>query len=170
MNKSSEMSRLLLVFALVSIVLAAGALPAYTGDEAEHSRLIQDARGGDPEAQYTLAHLYLKGRGGMARDVARAIGWLEEAAAQGHRDAPFDLALLYMEGIKVEKDPALTLKWLEKAAVAGNSYGQYYLGLAYLEREPETARSWFKKSAGAGNDEARAKIDELCRRDRAWCD
>lgn len=104
MIKWGDMPRLLLVVAVVSIVLVAGGLTGYSGPETEHSRLIEDAREGDREAQYTLAHLYLKGRGGMVQDVAQAIGWLEKAAAQGHQDAPFDLALLYMEGIKVEKN------------------------------------------------------------------
>jgi TPR repeat protein len=136
----------------------------------EHSRLFQDARGGDIEAQYTLAHLYLKGRGGVVQDTATAIGWFEKAATRGHQDAPFDLALLYMEGIRVEKSSVLALEWLEKAAAAGNPYGQYYLGLAYLENEPDVARIWLEKSAGAGNSEAQEKIEALCLNDKRWCE
>ena len=40
----------------------------------ENSHLLDDAlKKNDPEAQYTLAHLYLKGKGGVEFDVEEGI-------------------------------------------------------------------------------------------------
>lgn len=136
----------------------------------EHSQLIGDARSGDREAQYTLGHLYLKGRGGMVLDVDWAIAWLKRAAQQGHQDGAFDLALLYLEGVKVQKDTGQALRWLEQAAAADHIYAQYYLGLAYLEHEPETAKIWLKNAARNGSEEASSKLEILCATEKNWCD
>lgn len=135
----------------------------------DHRQLIEDAKGGDREAQYTLGHLYLKGRGGMANDADSAIFWLEQAARQGHQDGAFDLALLYLEGVQVEKDTAQALVWLEQAAGAEHLYAQYYLGLAYLESEPATAKAWLKKAARNGSKEASSKLENLCADEQIWC-
>jgi localization factor PodJL len=154
-------------------VVAAALLLAVTGWSTQvhdHRQLLEDAEGGDSEAQYTLAHLYLKGRGGLALDVGRAIVWLERAAQQGHRDAAFDLALLYLEGTRVEKDNAQALAWLRQAAGADQPYAQFYLGLAYLPSEPETARTWLEKAAQNGSEEASSKLEDLCAGDQTWCD
>ena len=40
---------------------------------------------GDPDAQYNLAHMYIVGAGGLAKDNLVAMRWLMLASAKGHR-------------------------------------------------------------------------------------
>ena len=48
----------------------------------DNTHLIEDASNGDPQAQYTLAHLYLKGKGGIEFDVEEAGGAETRARVQ----------------------------------------------------------------------------------------
>ncbi len=131
----------------------------------DHSQLVQDAYGGNSEAQYTLAHLLLKGRGGMEIDVRSATAWLEKAAGNGHRDAAFDLAMLYLEGESVDKNDARALAWITAAAELGQTDAQYYLGLAYQKNNPEIAVFWLGKAKDGGHADAGKALALLCRRD-----
>ena len=145
---------------------AAAAAPA---SRDQHSRLIEDARAGDAEAQYTLAHLYLKGRGGLARDVGRAIVWLERAAASDHRDAALDLALIYLEDTGDGSKPAKAVEWLTRAADLGQPDAQYLLGLAYRASDPAEAVRWLKEAEAAGHPEAGDELVRICRKNKKLC-
>jgi TPR repeat protein len=138
-------------------------------DAIDNSRLIHDADGGNREAQYTLAHLFLKGRGGMAVDTSSAIGWFEKAAANGHRDASFDLAILYLEGGRVEKDDGQALVWMSSAAEQGHPEAQYYLGMAYRKSDPNKAVSWLKKANEGGHSKAGKDLVLLCEKEVDLC-
>lgn len=132
-------------------------------DAADLGQLVADAHSGNPEAQYTLAHLLLKGSG-MDADVRRALVWFARAAENGQRDACFELAIIYLEGNYVPKDSGKALTWLTRAAVAGHVEAQYMLGMAWRSRTPETAVEWLGKASLAGHDGARKALAELCRK------
>ncbi len=138
---------------------------AGTAGVIDHSQLIQDAHADNPEAQYTLAHLLLKGRGGMAVDVGSAITWLEKAAGNGHPDAAFDLAVLYLEGESVDKNDGQALTWITTAAELGHTEAQYYLGLAYQKSNPENGVFWLKKAEGGGHTGAGRALALLCEKE-----
>lgn len=74
----------------------------------------QAAEGGNPNAQYRLATLYLQGRG-TAKNEAKAREWLEQAATADHPGAQYALALQIMAD---EGERAQTL--LSAAADQGN--------------------------------------------------
>ncbi|NNK95135.1 MAG: sel1 repeat family protein, partial [Desulfobacterales bacterium] len=112
---------------------------------------------------YTLAHLLLKGQGGVRRDVGSAIGWFERSAGTGHKDAPFDLALLYLNGSLIPKDNRKALYWLHQAADAGNSEAHYYLAQIYKASDVEQAVIWLKQAAEAGHQMASKDL-------KAWCE
>ena len=136
----------------------------------DNSQLYKDAGNGDREAQYTLAHLYLKGRGGLAIDVGSAISWFRKSAHQGHRDAAFDLALLYLEGTVVEKSREKALQWIGKAADNGHTEAQYILGLAHKKTDLTTSVYWLKKAEHLGHIKAAAELKELCETYPGICD
>jgi len=146
-----------------SLILAVVIIPPQLYGEFDNSQLIEDARAGDCEAQYTLAHLLLKGQGGVRRDAGAAIKWFERSASNGHKDAPFDLALLYLDGTQIPKDNPKALYWLHQAADAGNSEAQYYLAQAYKASNVERAVIWLKKAAEAGHQMAGKDL-------KAWCE
>lgn len=160
---------ILLYLAVSSSALADSPRAEPASQLIEHSRLIEDARGGDPEAQYTLAHLYLKGRGGVDLNVEQAILWLERAAGHGHPDSALDLALIYLNGEQVVKDAAQALRWLIRAAELGQPDGQYFLGLAYQSSDPARAVHWLKEAESAGHPEAGLELKRICSENRDLC-
>jgi TPR repeat protein len=172
-SAEAEMKFSLVLLTIASLMLCSAAQVGLAGAdpvrEFEHSRLIQDATAGDVEAQYTLAHLYLKGGGGMARDVERAIFWLERAAAGDHRDAALDLALIYLEDTAIRGNRVRALDWLTRAAELGQPDAQYFLGLAYLASDPAEAVRWLKEAESAGHLEAGDELERICGEDKKLC-
>ena len=69
---------------------------------------------GDPEAQYQLASLYLKGEG-VARDPKRAVPWLVLAANKGHYRAQAILGRIMFYGEHGTRQRAAGLMWLTVA-------------------------------------------------------
>ena len=152
-----------LVVFLMIYPLAAGA------DQFDNSYLMADAANGDPEAQYTLAHLYLKGRGGMKRDTTAAISLLEQAASGGHKEAALDLALLYLNGVEVDKDIKKALDWFRKGAELGQIDAQYFLGLVYKPIDMVEAIRWLRIAAERGHADAAEALKQICRERPGMC-
>lgn len=69
----------------------------------------------DPDAEYDLAHMYLAGAGGLAKDNITAARWLGLAAGRGHRPAQAVLGHLLFAGDGVPQQQARGLMWLELA-------------------------------------------------------
>ncbi len=132
---------------------------------------LAEARAGDPEAQYEVGIMYLKGQG-TRPDRDAAIKWLRAAAAEGveqarerlHRmaenerrfarrlekaqagdaDARYDVALMLIKGKGVAVDRARARKWLEQAVAQGYSKAASRLGILYYKGEagrPDYARA-----------------------------
>ena len=133
-----------------------------SASEFDNSHLITDAGKGDPEAQYTLAHLNLKGQGGIKRNVTAGIGLLEQSVANGHQEAALDLALLYLNGVQVPKDNVKALIWFRKAADLGQVDAQYYLGLAYKSIDGTEALRWLRMAEKNGHVEAANELKMIC--------
>jgi uncharacterized protein len=70
---------------------------------------------GDPNAQYNLAHMYMVGAGGVAKDNIAAIRWLALAAKQGHAASQALLGHMLFVGDGVLYQRARGLMWLELA-------------------------------------------------------
>ena len=115
----------------------------------DNAQLLEDAARGDREACYTLAHLLLHGRGGMERDLPAAVSLLEKAAGAGHRDAAFDLAMLYLKGDMRAKDPEKTIYWLQQAARMGNAAACSALEQVYRRIDAEKAAYWLQQCGAA---------------------
>jgi len=73
---------------------------------------------GDPDAQYNLAHMYLVGAGGLAKDKLVAVRWLSLAAGKGHRPSEALLGHQLFVGDGVAQQRARGLMWL---TIANNS-------------------------------------------------
>ncbi len=145
-------------------------LPAViSAGQFDNTHLIADANSGDPQAQYTLAHLYLKGKGGIEFDVEKAVMFLESAADGGHKEAAFDLAFLYLNGTKLAKDRLKALHWLTRSAEMGQMDAQYFLGLAYKKNDPTKAAAWLKMASDSGHLEAGSELAQICKKNPQWC-
>jgi hypothetical protein len=86
---------------------------------------------GNPNAQFSLAVLYLSGRG-VKRDVAQAIDWHRKAAGQGLASAEHGLGVFYYQGMGVEQDYAEALKWFKRAATKGFAESEFNLAAMYF--------------------------------------
>jgi len=80
----------------------------------------------DPNAQYNLAHMYLIGAGGLAKDNVAALRWLAIAAKAGHPQSQALLGHMLFVGNGVLDQRARGLMWLELAKDgAPNPRGQW---------------------------------------------
>jgi TPR repeat protein len=71
---------------------------------------------GDPDAQYNLAHMYIVGAGGLAKDKLVAVRWLMLASSKGHRPSQALLGHLLFSGDGgVPAQRARGLMWLSIA-------------------------------------------------------
>lgn len=83
--------------------------------------LIDLAKGGDVRAQFILADLYSKGKGGFSRSTSKARQWFEESARNGYSPAFIRLA-----AISRHRDEAVdAYKWYGLAAETGGDDGAY---------------------------------------------
>jgi uncharacterized protein len=70
---------------------------------------------GDPNAQYNLAHMYMVGAGGVAKDNIAAVRWLAVAAQKGHAPSQALLGHMLFMGDGIPHQRARGLMWLEFA-------------------------------------------------------
>ena len=78
------------------------------------------------------------------KDYAKALVWLEKAAAKGNADAQNNLGHMYSEGLGVTQDYAKALEWYEKSAANGSAEAQH--NIAYM----------YEKGLGVTQDYAKA--------------
>jgi uncharacterized protein len=80
----------------------------------------------DPNAQYNLAHMYMTGMGGLAKDNVAAVRWLAIAAKAGHPPSQALLGHILFVGNGVADQRARGLMWLELAKDSGpNPRGEW---------------------------------------------
>ena len=56
---------------------------------------------------------------GFSPNLREAARWFERAAVNGHATAAFNIAVFYLNGSGVKKDPVAAITWFEKASEAG---------------------------------------------------
>jgi hypothetical protein len=91
-----------------------------------------------------------------AGDYANALREWQPLAEGGHRDAQFNLGLLYENGFGVGADSAQAARWYRLAAEQDDRTAQAYLGEMYaqglgVERDDIEALSWYKRAAERGH-------------------
>jgi TPR repeat protein len=111
--------------------------------------------------QFAEAKRYLN-----AKDYAKALPLLQEAADAGSAAAMYNLGWLYEYGLGVAQDYDQARRWYQKAAEAGNADAMYGLGYMYeygkgLTQDYAQARRWYQEAADAGNTEAKQALAQL---------
>lgn len=92
------------------------------------------------------------------------------AAEAGSADAMFELHVLYVQGLGVERDEERSAEWLEKAAAAGQPRALYNVGAEHASGkrgEPNMAKAaeYYEKAARAGHGRAPAMLAIMILRD-----
>lgn len=106
-------------------------------------RLRERVKQGDAEAAATLATRYATGDGVVRRSLRSAVSLYRIAAAQGHADAQYNLAVMLLLGEGVTPDAVTAIRLLTDAAANGSSDAQLMLAHAHL-----SGRYGVKKSSG----------------------
>jgi len=110
---------------------------------------------GDPNAQYNLAHMYMVGAGGVAKDNVAAVRWLAVAAQKGHAPSQALLGHMLFTGDGAPRQRARGLMWLEFAKDAAPDPKEAWIHELY-QGDFELAGSDERQAAAALHD-ARAK-------------
>ena len=123
------------------------------------TNLIDDAKNGNPRAQYNLGVCYHSGRDGIEQDYEQAAMWYQKAAEQGHVRASFYLGVLYQNGKGAEQNYKKATELFMSAAESGYDKAQINLGIFYVKgigvpKDYGKAEFWFQKAADQGNEKA----------------
>jgi hypothetical protein len=110
---------------------ASAPVPGNTTEAAKATAPYARAAAGDIESQYTLGMLYLNGEGGVAKNYAEALKWLELAAKGGHAEARYNLGIMYRTGQGALQNFELAFQWFELAAGQNHTEAQYNVALMY---------------------------------------
>ena len=134
------------------------------GDRLEqvYRKLEADAAAGDAKALYIVGWSLVTGDAfpGLAKDPARGLPMLEQAAEQGNAQAQFALAEMLLRGRHVERDAARGAFWLGKAAqnsdaeVLTLACRVYSTGLEDLPADEGKACACLRRAAELGSPEA----------------
>ena len=121
---------------------------------------------------YNLAEIYQKRGLKDAHAFVKAKYWYEKAIDANVTEAYNNLATLYIGGKGVQKDMLRALALFEKSATLQNSIAQVNTGRLYawgegLTHDKMKAYENFKKALKAGQSEASADLDRLCK-ESAW--
>jgi localization factor PodJL len=118
---------------------------------------------GEPTAQFVLATLYAKG---IKLDLRLADRWLASAASRGNLKAMHNLAIAYLNGEGVFKNPTAAVNWFRKAALAGYRDSAFDLAVLYergegVHQDPSLAMQWYNLAASQGDLEAAKRLEFL---------
>ena len=115
---------------------------------------LESAQGGDADAQYEVAIMYLKGRG-VEQDFDETLRWLEKAAGNGNEQASSKLRRIQAQ----KKKFAAALKRAE----SGDSKAQYNTGMMYLKGrgvklDAAKGTQWLEKAAAQSHEKAITRL------------
>jgi len=158
------MKRTLLVAALLLLLSISNVLTATPSDELlEHAAAL-----GRAEAQYELGMQYLGKKylegTGRAKDLGKAMQWLEAAANQGYPAAQYQMAITLHQ---LDSDDARALMWVEKAARQAYPPACSQLGIWYMVAQGGASRDlaksleWSEKAARLGDSRGQGSMCTL---------
>jgi len=156
------------VLATASLLLlrspvAAKTSPADAAYRAEHfdeafKLYLPRAENGDPEAQYRVGFLYMKGWG-VSGDLKQAESWFRKAADAGDSYGEYQVGMFLQLGVLAPADKGAGAAWIGKAAAHGNPFAQNQYGTFFatgtgVEKSLAAAVAWYRKAAKKGLDAA----------------
>lgn len=92
----------------------------------------------------------------QANNLPLAYNEFLTAAKDGHSDSQFNVALMYEQGLGVDKDEKEAVLWYGKSASQGNAAAQFNLGVLYENGrgtaiDYEKANEWYRKASVQGD-------------------
>lgn len=98
-----------------------------------------------------------------AGNYEQALQLWRPIAEKDNADAQYNLGILYMKGLGVEKNEKTAFVWYKRSSANGNTDAMYNLGTMYnqgrvIYRSPKDAYKWWLKSAELGNAAAQFNL------------
>ena len=133
----------------------------------------EQAEKGSIDAQLKIGNTCYRNGFGVPRDGAKAIYWLEKAAAQNHANSPiamWALGRMYSGDRDIPRDDAKAFYWTEKSALLGHAWTDVWVELKLAQmyesgqgtkRDLKKAQEWAQKAAARGNKEAKDLLAKL---------
>ena len=130
----------------------------------------EQAEKGSIDAQLKIGNMCYRNGFGMPKDGAKAIYWLEKAAAQNSAIAMWALGRMYSGDRDIPRDDAKAFYWTEKSAQAGHAWTEVWVQLKLAQmyesgqgtkRDLTRAKEWALKAAAQGNKEAKELLATL---------
>ncbi len=117
-------------------------------------------------AQYRLGEMYYFEKGGLPRDLGKAVELFKKAAEQHDPDALMNLAMLFGTGEGVPHDTEKALFWINQAHKSGNESALEYQKILTTSvdgqfTEDQQTRFWIEKAAELGIREAQIELGIL---------
>ncbi len=124
--------------------------------------LLEAAVAGDIHPQNLVGYCYNLGLG-VTKDLTLAVFWYEQAAKHHHKEALFNLAVLYERGEGVEANPRKAFALYRRSALLGDAPAQCNLAVCYLDgfgAKPNLAKGieWMRKAARKGDAKAQFNL------------
>jgi|GEM_PF-2484097 len=124
--------------------------------------LLKAALAGDIHPQNLVGYCYGQGLG-VQRDIGQAVFWFKRAAKHHHKEALFNLALMYVRGEGVKADSRKAFALYKRAALLGDAPAQCNLGICYLEgvgtkKNLAQGIAWIRAAARKGDDKAQFNL------------
>lgn len=119
--------------------------------------------GMEASTAYEKGLRYYFGRG-VSQNKERAAAFFEEAAKlHNHKEAQYNLGVLYEKGEGLRTDLQAAVYWYEQAAHQNHANAQYNLGYLLLEgfgihKDPIQALAWLEKAANQGHAHAEYQL------------
>ena len=157
-----------LAFALGASVALAAPSHVIGGDVFRLNQSSRDAKGGQAPSRYSLREIFdekhLAELGQVSAQFnlgvmytinerfTAAEHWYHMAALRGHREASYNLGVLYLNGQGVLRDDGQASRWFQRAAERGLPEAQYQLGRMCYEgrgvpRDPQCELQRYRESA-----------------------
>jgi TPR repeat protein len=117
-------------------------------------------------AQYRLGEMYYFEKGGLPRDLGKAVGLFKKAVEQHDPDALMNLAMLCGTGEGVPHDTEKALFWIKQAHKSGNDSAKDYQKMLTASADgtftkDQQTRFWIEKAAELGIREAQIELGIL---------
>ena len=95
----------------------------------------------------------------QSKEYTQAYKVFLELAKNGYEEAQYNLGLLYMDGLGIEKDCHKAIHWFKKASLKDDIDATYNIATLYdagecIEEDNEEALFWYEKAISLGDEEA----------------
>lgn len=117
-------------------------------------------------AQYRLGEMYYFAKGGLSKDLNKAISLFKKAAKQYDADAQMNLAMLNGTGEGMPLDTEKALYWIKLAGSGGYESADRYRDILLASADGKFSQEqqeyyWITKAAELGISEARETLEKL---------